>query len=855
MRTAIFTIVSNNYLHFARTLLQSVAEHHPQADRFCVIVDRDLQPAGELSVEFTAIPISALPLPDGEDFLFQYTVLELNTAVKPWALEYLMEQGFDQVLYIDPDIRLYRPLSDVTALLEATADIVLTPHLTAPITDDRHPSELDIRVAGTYNLGFCAMRRSQTALQCLRWWQGKLRRDCVVAIERGIFVDQSWMDLVPALFDRVSVLRHPGYNAAYWNLAQRPVTRDAQGRWQVLGHDLHFYHFSGLNPRDPAPVSKHQNRLNFDNIGADAKALHEEYAQAAMANGLPRYSALRYAFDRYDDGSPILPADRTRFRQDADVRAACEGRPFAHPQRINPDHVQAVADLSLDPVHVQKVQSTFVRLLGRTPERAAILHFAQMMGTPRGMLRAVVAIGTSPEARSRPGWLRRLVQLAHDVKQTPRWAKGPLRLVLGVMRRAGSLARAVAPEGLPLATGQPVAPQDRHLLMRQQRVAESPARAVDQLVTPMGINLVGYLKAELGVGEAARSLARACAAVQLPFSVFDVSYQSPNRHGDDTVLHWAQPGPFPVDLLYVNADQTAMTAQHLWSERGHAPRHTIGFWHWEQPVLPTRLHAAFAHVDEVWVPSTFVQDAVAAVSPVPVFKVPHALAVQASPGAHRARFGLPEGRLLVLMMYDFHSYQYRKNPQAAIAAFRKASARCPGMNLVVKTINGSAHPQAMAELREQLRDLPDVVFIDGFLSRQETWDLQACCDVLLSLHRAEGFGLAPAEMMHLGKAVVATGWSANMDFMTADNSMPVRYELKALERDLGAYAPGPLWAEADVEHAAWCLEQLATDPARRQALGARAAADVGRQLSPEVVGQAIRQRLQALGHWYPHLAH
>ncbi|MBU6195891.1 MAG: glycosyltransferase, partial [Burkholderiales bacterium] len=154
-----------------------------------------------------------------------------------------------------------------------------------------------------------------------------------------------------------------------------------------------------------------------------------------------------------------------------------------------------------------------------------------------------------------------------------------------------------------------------------------------------------------------------------------------------------------------------------------------------------------------------------------------------------------------------------------------------------------------------LQDLPDVVFIDHFLSRQETWDLQACCDVLLSLHRAEGFGLAPAEMMHLGKAVVATGWSANMDFMTAENSMPVRYELKPLERDLGAYGPGPLWAEADVDHAAWCLQQLARDPAARQALGARAAADIRRQLSPEVVGQAIRQRLQALGHWYPHLAH
>ena len=854
MRTAIFTIVSNNYLHFARTLLQSVAQHHPQAERYCVIVDREMEPARALASEFTAISVQELPLPDGDDFLFQYTVLELNTAVKPWALEHLMTQGFDQVLYIDPDIRLYRPLDHVTALLESQADIVLTPHLTSPMTDDKRPTELDIRVAGTYNLGFCAMRRRDSALRCLHWWQGKLRHECVVAIERGIFVDQSWMDLVPGLFDRVAVLRHPGYNAAYWNVAQRPVTRDEDGRWLVSGQPLHFYHYSGLNPRDPAPVSKHQNRLSFDNIGADAKALHEEYAAMVMANGMAHYSTLRYAFDRFDDGTPILPSDRTRFRLSEEVRRACAGRPFAQGRGVGLHPGENTEDLNLDPVHVKQVQSAFVRLLGRMPERAAVLHFAQMMGSPRGMARAVLAIGTSPEARSRPGWLRRLLQFGHDVRQTPRAAKVLLRVCLGVLRRVGSALRAVAPDTAMAVQHAPVPPGEKHLLIRQQRQGDAPHRAMKHLATPAGLNLVGYLKAELGVGEAARSMARACAAANVPFSVFDVGYQSPNRQSDDTVLHLAQAGTFPVDLLYVNADQTALTAQHLLHERGHAPKHTIGFWHWEQPELPQRLHGAFAHVDEVWVPSTFVHDAVAAVSPVPVFKVPHALSVKSSENAQRMRFGLPADRLLVLMMYDFHSYQYRKNPQAAIAAFRSAAGRCPGMGLVVKTINGSAHPEALAELREQLRDLPDVVFIDQFLSRQDTWDLQACCDVLLSLHRAEGFGLAPAEMMSLGKAVVATGWSANMDFMTADNSMPVRYSLKPLDRDLGAYGPGPMWAEADVEHAAWCLEQLARDEGLRSRMGSRAAQDIQRQLSPEAVGQMVRERLQALGHWYPHLS-
>src|SRR5512140_128291 len=114
---AVVTIVSNNYLHYARTLMESVAKQHPEARRYCVIVDTDPGPAAELAAQFEAIPLSALGLPFGDQFMFQYTVLELNTAVKPWALQLLLDRGHSEVMYIDPDISLYRPLTEVTDLL------------------------------------------------------------------------------------------------------------------------------------------------------------------------------------------------------------------------------------------------------------------------------------------------------------------------------------------------------------------------------------------------------------------------------------------------------------------------------------------------------------------------------------------------------------------------------------------------------------------------------------------------------------------------------------------------------------------------------------------------------------------
>jgi glycosyltransferase involved in cell wall biosynthesis len=355
----------------------------------------------------------------------------------------------------------------------------------------------------------------------------------------------------------------------------------------------------------------------------------------------------------------------------------------------------------------------------------------------------------------------------------------------------------------------------------------------------------------MGVGEAARSFARACAAVDLPYSAVDVGYQASHLQRDTSVLSQAAKERFAVDLMYVNADQTAATAQYL-NQRGMQSRYRIGYWHWEQPQLPDSALQAFEHVDEVWVPSTFVQDAVAAVSPVPVVKIPHAISFAPTPGTQRKSFGLPDRKFLVLVMYDFNSYQYRKNPQAAIESFSKVAANRTDVVLVIKTISSLAHADALQELKSSVAHMSNVMFIDAYLTRQQTWDLQSCCDALISLHRAEGFGLVPAEMMYLGKPVIATGWSANIDFMTPENSFLVKYDLKPLTSSVGVYPSGPLWAEADTDHAAWCLSQL-LNPEQGLAvkLGHRAKSDIQSQLNPETVGGLIRKRLNLLGFWNP----
>ena len=326
-KIAIVTIVSNNYLHFARTMLQSAGKHHPDAALYCVIVDRDLSHASGLAGEFEAISIGALNLPLGEEFLFQYNILELNTAVKPWALSHLINRGYERVVYVDPDIYFYGRMDDALRALEAGTDILLTPHLLAPITDDKQPRELDIRRAGAYNFGFCALCDSPNTREFLSWWKSKLTRDCVNDADRGLFVDQGWIDLVPGLFENVKILRHQGYNVAYWNIAQRQLAKVSANGYFIDQDPLVFFHFSGLDPSEPETFSKHQARFTLSTVGP-AKELVEAYVRAVLTNGYGRYRQLDYGYGRFSNGERIPDVYRNLYRQSESLRQKMGSEPF-----------------------------------------------------------------------------------------------------------------------------------------------------------------------------------------------------------------------------------------------------------------------------------------------------------------------------------------------------------------------------------------------------------------------------------------------------------------------------------------------------------------------------------------------
>ena len=181
--------------------------------------------------------------------------------------------GCQRLIYLDPDIVVYQPLDELFDLLQSHS-VILTPHLTDFLPDDgRQPDNVQILRAGTNNLGFLALRRSERVLQLVDWWCQQLYDRCRVALADGMFVDQKWMDLALSCVELSTLLRHPGYNAAYWNLPHRQISRDSAGQYLVNGEPLKFFHFSGFDPEVPAEISKHQTRLSWGDIGDAARSL------------------------------------------------------------------------------------------------------------------------------------------------------------------------------------------------------------------------------------------------------------------------------------------------------------------------------------------------------------------------------------------------------------------------------------------------------------------------------------------------------------------------------------------------------------------------------------------------------
>ncbi len=362
-----------------------------------------------------------------------------------------------------------------------------------------------------------------------------------------------------------------------------------------------------------------------------------------------------------------------------------------------------------------------------------------------------------------------------------------------------------------------------------------------------GINLIGYSHAEMGIGESCRALAKAIQFSGIPFGIINYSIGNPARMCDQSWKHKeTEKILYNTSIIHLNANQMPLAYIHL-GDSFFNGRYNIGYWAWELPDFPDDWCDSFKLVQEVWVHSNFILDSVSKKSPVPVRRIPPAIEVKYPNDIKRSFFKLPEGPFLFLCMYDAHSFQVRKNPQAVIEAFKLAFKKeDTSVGLVLKISNAKTFPSEVERLKAQIYGYKNIYLIEEILTRDTVNALISCTDCFTSLHRSEGFGLVLAEAMYLGKSVIGTNWSGNIDFMNSTNSCVVDYDLIKVGKDYGPYKAYQVWADPDIEQAAHYMGKLISDKEWREMLALNGQKTIRSNYSPKSVGEMIKQRLMEL---------
>lgn len=684
---------------------------------------------------------------------------------------------YDVVVYLASETEVRAPFPEITRL-GAEHGVVLVPRLLSPLPRDGKEPDTESPV---FNSGFLAVGAS--ARPFLDFWADRSKRDASGSAERTL-------ELVPGLFPH-TVVRDPGLGVGYWNLHERPLHRRADGTIEVAGTPLRFLHFTGYRPDKPWQLTTHCRRPRIRlSRNRTLRELCDDYGDRLRQAGYrePLEGSLEdddYGFARLPDGSPLTEHMRRAFHT-AWLEATDPG-------------------LDDDPIE-------------RTPEEVPPHPFGDDGGS---QFRRWLTSPSSPPERT-AGLNRLVMRLWLSRVDLQAVFPHPYREDNAGFRqwcRVHGVAEGLLPEwALPHEPATPSPPIDE-----------------------FGVNVAGYLTAELGLGEMGRVIHRAVRESGVPVvSVVE-------EHSVARTVRTALDAPetagwpkFPVSILAVNADYTGLLLDSH-PDVGYR-RYRIGLWAWELEDFPPHLHKGFDLVDEVWTVSEFCARAIAPHSPVPVKVIPVPVL---DPGEKPRPPRAPGDPVRFLFAFDFNSTGQRKNPWGVVEAFRRAFGDRTDVRLTIKATNGHLHPEAEERLRHVIGADERIELLDRYLSVAELDALYADSDAYVSLHRSEGFGLTVAEAMVRGMPVIATDYGGTTEFFDPAVGWAIPYERAEVGPGWAPYQEDGVWADPDLDAAANAMRAVADDPAEARRRGKAAREHILRTRSMDAATEWIRTQLRA----------
>jgi lipopolysaccharide biosynthesis glycosyltransferase len=281
----VFTICANNYLAHAKALSDSWRRHNPDTRFFLFLVD---EPNPDIDYSFLQpgelIDIKKVRIPDFDSLALKFNITELSTAVKPYIFSYLFDHNkAGKIIYLDPDIYIFNPFTEVLDLLD-NSNIIITPHILSGVDDDKQPTDYHTLNGGVYNLGFLALSDHDKVKDFLDWWTDRTAKYGFGRLEKNMFYDQVWINYVPCFYDNYHILKHPGYNMANWNLHERTLSETSPGQFLVNGKSpLVFFHYSGYKFSNPESIGFYHTRYDF-HTRPDLKPVFDIYQAALVEN-------------------------------------------------------------------------------------------------------------------------------------------------------------------------------------------------------------------------------------------------------------------------------------------------------------------------------------------------------------------------------------------------------------------------------------------------------------------------------------------------------------------------------------------------------------------------------------------
>lgn len=733
------------------------------------------------------------------------------------VLERRLREGRGSLVHLPPTAWVLGSLDGLLAPLDGNA-VVLVPRVRAdPPDDGLEPRPETLYRRGRIAPDLIALRSSPAAETFTRWWLASCERMYGDVRGRGLGLGAGqerwlWRSLELALTrPGIASLGDPGIGASGWNLHEHAVSADGDTLLLDGAIPVRLLDLRGFRPDLPWQLHPRLTRTRIRR-------------RSPLSGPLERYASLLR-----DVGWPAAG------ERDAIGRTMPNGVRFDTTlHRLS--RLAAALGLELgDPLTPEGADGLVRWLRGPAPRGGAegvnrYLYFRVLSERP-DLARAFPTL-EGEDAKGLLGWAQ---AIGRDELEIPSELMGPA----DPAPEAQAAASAVAGEAGVRAAGEAA--------MRGASAAagEAAARLASE-PPPIAVRVSGYLGHVLGLGAAARGYATALQAAGVTVSTMSVSLddlQRPLTHEESYGRHLHEDlvgdGAHGAELICVNPDELPHYVRVLGDDFFRGRR--IGVWGWETTSIPRRWAPAFEFIDEIWVYSRFVADSLARATDKPVVALPPPVL---APGR-----ALPPTRLdvgdgfLFLFVFDYASTIQRKNPVGLIRAFRQAFAEGEGAALLIKTINAPRHPHAEDEVLWTVNGRSDIHVIDRSLTAPERDALMLGCDCYVSLHRSEGFGLTMAEAMAVGKPVIATGYSGNVDFMNERNSYLVDYEITRVGPDVQIYPPDGEWAEPSVEQAAALMREVYENPARAAERGERARADIARELSPAAAGAGMRARL------------